>query len=288
MRAEGAPDGWPDALRFAAEPVPGRLVRVARALRSPRQALAILLTRLAGRRLRAAQRFIALVGAHHDLHRPGSLAPPSEPPAALAAAGIERVEIGRGGTVRIASEGGPIVLLSVEGQSIAEGAGAAIAAAFDDPALHALYGDALFRVERGPWLPLLRPAFDRDYLHAVDFLGPVIALRRSSVAGLAIADGAPALDLALRIADRFGPGAVRHLPQILSFGGFGGAGQGAATLLLDELERVARSAGITRLYVEASEPARRVFERRGYMVTARRDFDISGVAIHNYAMERLL
>ena len=66
------------------------------------------------------------------------------------------------------------------------------------------------------------------------------------------------------------------------------AGQGAATLLLDELERVARSAGITRLYVEASEPARRVFERRGFMVTARRDFDISGVAIHNYAMERLL
>ncbi|MER2248803.1 glycosyltransferase [Methylorubrum podarium] len=229
MKADGAPDGWPDALRFAAEPVPGRLARVARALRSPRQALAILLTRLAGRRLRAAQRFIALVGAHHDLHGPGSLAPPSDPPAVLAAAGIERVEVGRKGTVRIASEGGPIVLLSVEGQSIAEGAGAAIAAAFADPALHALYGDALFRAERGPWLPLLRPAFDRDYLHAVDYLGPVIALRRSSVAGIAIADRAPALDLALRIADRFGPGAVRHLPQILSFGGFGGAGHGAAT-----------------------------------------------------------
>lgn len=66
------------------------------------------------------------------------------------------------------------------------------------------------------------------------------------------------------------------------------AGQGVATLMLDELERVARSTGITRLYVEASEPARRVFERRGYTVTTRRDFEIGGVAIHNYAMERLL
>jgi putative acetyltransferase len=66
------------------------------------------------------------------------------------------------------------------------------------------------------------------------------------------------------------------------------AGQGVATRMLDELERVARSTGIKRLYVEASESARRVFERRGYTVTARRDFEISDVAIHNYAMERWL
>ncbi|MBO9501735.1 GNAT family N-acetyltransferase [Brevundimonas sp. A19_0] len=66
------------------------------------------------------------------------------------------------------------------------------------------------------------------------------------------------------------------------------AGQGVATLMLDELENAARSTGITRLFVEASEPARRMFERRGYTVTARRDFEIGGVAIHNYAMERTL
>ncbi len=66
------------------------------------------------------------------------------------------------------------------------------------------------------------------------------------------------------------------------------AGQGVATLMLDELENAARSTGITRLFVEASEPARRVFERRGYTLTARRDFEIGGVAIHNYAMERTL
>lgn len=66
------------------------------------------------------------------------------------------------------------------------------------------------------------------------------------------------------------------------------AGQGVAARLLDELEAAARQAGLTRLYVEASEAARRFFLRRGYAVQARRDFEIGGVAIHNYAMERRL
>ena len=66
------------------------------------------------------------------------------------------------------------------------------------------------------------------------------------------------------------------------------AGQGVAGRLLTELEQGARSAGLRRLYVEASETARPVFERHGYSVAGRRDFEISGVAIHNYAMERTL
>ncbi|MFN3817341.1 hypothetical protein [Brevundimonas sp.] len=39
---------------------------------------------------------------------------------------------------------------------------------------------------------------------------------------------------------------------------------------------------------EASEAARRVFLKRGYAVVERRDFEVAGVAIHNYAMERRL
>jgi putative acetyltransferase len=66
------------------------------------------------------------------------------------------------------------------------------------------------------------------------------------------------------------------------------AGTGVAGRLLDELEAAARASGMTRLYVEASEAARRFFLKRGYAVSARRDFDIEGVAIHNYAMERTL
>jgi putative acetyltransferase len=66
------------------------------------------------------------------------------------------------------------------------------------------------------------------------------------------------------------------------------AGTGVAGRLLDALEAAARADGGTRLYVEASEAARRFFLKRGYEVTARRDFEVEGVAIHNYAMERRL
>lgn len=227
MSADGSPPAWPDALLFAAEPAPRRLALLARALRQPRRALPILSARLSGRRLRAAQAFVALVGAHPRLDRPRIVPPPSEPQAALAAAGIERIGTDAQGAIRITADGPPIVLLTSEGQHIAAGAAAAIAAAFADPDRHAIYGDALFsHAVHGSWLPLLRPAFDRDYLHTVDYLGPVIAFRRASVIGIDTVPGAAALDLALGIADRFGPGAVRHLPRLLSFGRFEERGRG--------------------------------------------------------------
>ena len=66
------------------------------------------------------------------------------------------------------------------------------------------------------------------------------------------------------------------------------AGRGVTGALLDVLEQAARESGLSRLYVEASEPARRFFLKRGYSVVRRRDFEIGGVAIHNYAMEHRL
>ena len=63
------------------------------------------------------------------------------------------------------------------------------------------------------------------------------------------------------------------------------AGRGVASALLDIVERTARDEGMERLYVEASEAARRFLSKRGYRVERRRDFEIRGVAIHNYAME---
>lgn len=64
------------------------------------------------------------------------------------------------------------------------------------------------------------------------------------------------------------------------------AGRGVTMALLDVLEQAARDQGVSHLFVEASEPARRFFLKRGYSVVRRRDFDIGGVPIHNYAMER--
>lgn len=64
--------------------------------------------------------------------------------------------------------------------------------------------------------------------------------------------------------------------------------KGLPDRLLSAAEYHLAGSKVVRLYTEASELARPAFERAGYHVTHRRDFDLDGVAIHNYAMEKLL
>ena len=64
--------------------------------------------------------------------------------------------------------------------------------------------------------------------------------------------------------------------------------RGLADLLLAETEVMARHWGVERLYSEASDLARPAFERTGYSVTHKREFEIDGVPIHNWAMEKPL
>lgn len=66
------------------------------------------------------------------------------------------------------------------------------------------------------------------------------------------------------------------------------AGMGVASALLDALETIARTQGIMRLYVEASEAAKGLFARHGFALLGRRDFAEGGVMVHNYAMEKPL
>ena len=66
------------------------------------------------------------------------------------------------------------------------------------------------------------------------------------------------------------------------------AGCGVAKQLYEELERVARSAGINVLFVEASEPAKRFFQKQGFEPIARNEFKLNGVEIHNYQMRKAL
>jgi putative acetyltransferase len=66
------------------------------------------------------------------------------------------------------------------------------------------------------------------------------------------------------------------------------AGTGVTATLYEALEAAAIAQGIARLYTEASEPARRFFEKRGFTLLHRRDFELAGVPIHNYAMEKRL
>lgn len=66
------------------------------------------------------------------------------------------------------------------------------------------------------------------------------------------------------------------------------AGTGVADRLYLTAEQQAAKAGATRLYAEASELARPFFEKRGFVTTARRDFEVAGVPIHNFAVEKAL
>ena len=66
------------------------------------------------------------------------------------------------------------------------------------------------------------------------------------------------------------------------------AGQGIASRLYDAVEAAAREQGIRSLFTEASELARRLFERKGFAVVEQRDLVVRGVAIHNYQMAKAL
>ncbi|MEX0303575.1 MAG: GNAT family N-acetyltransferase [Leisingera sp.] len=66
------------------------------------------------------------------------------------------------------------------------------------------------------------------------------------------------------------------------------AGQGAAAALYARLEAAAQRQGMRLLYVEASEAARGFFERMGFALDRRREFERRGVKIHNYRMVKIL
>lgn len=66
------------------------------------------------------------------------------------------------------------------------------------------------------------------------------------------------------------------------------SGRGVAGAVLNALIAAAEVSEIAELHVEASELARGLFERAGFSVTRRRDFEVNGEPIHNYAMSRRL
>ncbi len=65
-------------------------------------------------------------------------------------------------------------------------------------------------------------------------------------------------------------------------------GLGVASALYNRLEQWACEQWIAKLFVEASEAARRLFLRNGFFEVKRREFLVRGVTIHNYLMEKVL
>jgi len=220
----GLPVMTDPALNFAAALGESRLSRWRRALpilaSAPRETTAILWARLAGRRVRARQALAALIGLDHRRLwcDPGEQARLTASKADAPHADPSQADIrmpddlGRPGTA-------PVVILTAPGHTLLPGTVAQLCAALARSPMHqAIYGDALLIRRDGTAMPLLRPAFDPDYLMAVDYIGPVIAIRRSGLDAIAAPTGAPAraADLILRLAERFGGQAIGHLPRPLS------------------------------------------------------------------------
>jgi putative acetyltransferase len=65
-------------------------------------------------------------------------------------------------------------------------------------------------------------------------------------------------------------------------------GTGVASALYDKLEAAARQRGLSRITVNASEAARRLFLKKGFWIVRRNDLVRKGVPIHNFAMEKPL
>jgi putative acetyltransferase len=63
-------------------------------------------------------------------------------------------------------------------------------------------------------------------------------------------------------------------------------GCGVGAKLYDAVERVAEICGLHKLFVEASEAARRLFEKKGFVLNDRCEWELRGVLIHNYAMSK--
>ena len=146
----------------------------------------------------------------------------------------------------------------------------------DAPALAALFHASVHRIGRphyspaqvDAWAPAV-PDPARFRARAADGRALLVAVDES---------GAP-----LAYGDLEADGHIDHL-----FCRPDAAGTGVAAAVYAALEAEARARGIGRLYVEASEPARRFFLKQGFVLVARRDFEIAGVAIHNFAMEKRL
>jgi putative acetyltransferase len=65
-------------------------------------------------------------------------------------------------------------------------------------------------------------------------------------------------------------------------------GQGAASMLIDALEKLAAARGVTKLKVEASDTSEDFFRRRGYVATQRNSVLRGGEWLANTSMEKTL
>lgn len=146
----------------------------------------------------------------------------------------------------------------------------------DAPALARMFHEAVHRIGVGHYSPEQLGAWAPSVPDAKRFV-------ERAAGGRTLLVAADDEDRPLAYGDLQGDGHIDHFycrPDV--------AGTGVACALYDRLEAAARDRGIGRLFVEASEPARRFFLRKGFELLGRRDFTLNGTAIHHFAMEKRL
>lgn len=144
----------------------------------------------------------------------------------------------------------------------------------DAPALVALFHAAVHEVAR--------LYYSRAQVHAWAPVVPDVAQFQARAAdGRTLLVAVDDEDVPLAYGDVEEDGHIDHL-----FCRPDAAGTGVTAALYAALESAARTRGITLVYVEASEPARRFFDKQGFRLIGRRDFEMAGVPIHNFEMEK--
>lgn len=184
--------------------------------KAPRSSVKAAFWWIAGARLRAAMRIRALIGDRLRFQRP-----PLEMPS-FEAQGLPpdvRELSGAPGEINQALQSieAGIVLIAGHGCRWRAAALPAVQAAFDaDPALVAVHTDALVTGLAGVGtVPLLGSVFDPDHTLALAPMAPALAVRPAAMRALGgLATDLPGVevpDLCLRILDRHGPAALRHV-----------------------------------------------------------------------------
>ncbi|MFT3669495.1 MAG: GNAT family N-acetyltransferase [Pseudoxanthomonas sp.] len=153
-------------------------------------------------------------------------------------------------------------------------------------------------------MPTLRPYHPTDaaaltalYVHSVRHYGPRAYTSEQVAVWAATADiartAARCSDGRYVVVAQDDAGTVLGFADLEADGHFdmlyaapGAEGLHVGSQLYAAIEAHARRCGLRRIFVEASELARPLFERRGFTLLGRNDFVMDGVAIHNYRMEK--
>src|SRR6195952_5569097 len=146
----------------------------------------------------------------------------------------------------------------------------------DAPALVALFHAAVHQIARLYYSQAQVDAWAPEVPDAAIF-------RRRAADGRTLLVAVDDQDVPLAYGDLEEDGHIDHL-----FCRPDAAGTGVTAALYAGLEDAARARGVRLGFVEGREAPRRVLARRGFDMIGRRDFEIAGVAIHNFEMEKRL